>query len=43
MTLPQNVKADEIAATITDGVLEVRVPKADEIRPRKIAVSTATG
>lgn len=43
MTLPQNVKADEIAATITDGVLEVRVPKADEIRPRKIAVSAATG
>lgn len=43
MTLPQNVKADEIAATMTDGVLEVRVPKADEIRPRKIAVSAATG
>ena len=42
MTLPQGVKAEEISATFTDGVLEVRVPKADEVRPRKIAVSSAT-
>lgn len=42
MTLPQGVKAEEISATFTDGVLEVRVPKADAVKPRKIAVSPAT-
>ena len=40
VTLPQNVKADEISAAVDRGVLEVRVPKADEARPRKIAVAT---
>jgi len=38
LTLPQGVKADEIAATFDNGVLTVRVPKADEVKPRKIAV-----
>lgn len=38
VTLPQGVKADEISASFDNGVLSVRVPKADEIRPRKIAV-----
>lgn len=42
VTLPQNVKADEISASVDRGVLEVRVPKADEAKPRKIAV-TANG
>ena len=40
LTLPQGVKADEISATFENGVLTVRVPKADEVRPRKIAVGT---
>jgi HSP20 family protein len=39
VTLPQNVKADEISAHLGDGVLTVRVPKADEVRPRRIAVT----
>jgi HSP20 family protein len=39
VTLPQNVKADEISAHLDDGVLTVRVPKADEVRPRRIAVT----
>jgi HSP20 family protein len=39
VTLPQNVKADEISANLDDGVLTVRVPKADEVRPRRIAVT----
>lgn len=38
ITLPPNVKADEISASVERGVLEVRVPKADEAKPRKIAV-----
>ncbi|MGD9572775.1 MAG: Hsp20/alpha crystallin family protein [Thermoleophilia bacterium] len=41
VTLPQGVKADEIAASFENGVLTVRVPKADEVRPRKIAVAAA--
>ena len=33
VTLPQGVKADEISASFDNGVLSVRVPKADEIKP----------
>ncbi len=40
VTLPQGVKAEEISASFDNGVLSVRVPKAEEIRPRKIAVET---
>ena len=39
VTLPQGVKADEISAGFESGVLTVRVPKADEVKPRKIAVA----
>lgn len=39
VALPQGVKADEISASFDNGVLSVRVPKADEVRPRKIAVA----
>jgi HSP20 family protein len=38
--LPQGVRQDDISATFTDGVLEVRVPKAEEVRPRRISVET---
>jgi HSP20 family protein len=38
VTLPQGVKPDEITASFDQGVLTVRVPKADEVKPRKIAV-----
>ena len=38
-TLPAGVQADAITAQLTDGVLEVLVPKAPEVRPRKIAVT----
>ncbi len=38
IALPQGVKADDIQATYTDGVLEVRVPKAEEEKPKKISV-----
>lgn len=42
LTLPQGVKADQITADFDNGVLHVRVPKADEVRPRKIAVGAGT-
>jgi len=36
--LPEAVNADEIEAKVEKGLLTVRVPKADEARPRKIEV-----
>jgi HSP20 family protein len=38
LALPQGVKAADIQATYEDGVLEVRVPKAEAVKPRRIAV-----
>jgi len=43
LTLPQGVKADEISATFDKGVLSVRIPKADEVKPRKIAIAAGDG
>jgi HSP20 family protein len=37
--LPRAVDPEKIKATMKDGVLEVRLAKAEEARPRKIAVS----
>ena len=37
--VPQTVKHDAIKATYRDGILEVQVPKADEAKPRQIAIS----
>ena len=39
VTLPRGIRSDEVSADVTDGVLTVTVPKADEVKPRKIAVS----
>lgn len=38
LTLPQGIKADEVSANFANGVLEIRVPKADEVKPRKVAI-----
>ncbi len=37
-TLPQAVNEKKIEATFEDGVLNVRVPKAEEVKPRRIAI-----
>lgn len=37
--LPQTVKPDAIKASYRDGILEVYIPKAEEAKPRQIAVS----
>jgi len=39
IALPSNVDANKIAASYEDGVLEVSLPKAPEVKPKKIAVS----
>jgi HSP20 family protein len=39
LTLPEGVDGDAIAATFDRGVLEVRVPKPEQRRPRKLQIS----
>lgn len=41
-TLATPVRADGIEAVYRDGVLEVRVPKAEEAKPREIPVRVAS-
>jgi HSP20 family protein len=38
-SLPETVKHDGIEATYKDGVIEIRVPKAEEAKPRQIEVT----
>jgi HSP20 family protein len=42
LTLPANVKAEQIEASHEDGVLTVRLPKMEEDKPQKIAVKAIT-
>jgi HSP20 family protein len=37
--LPRDVKHDAIEATYRDGVLEIRIPKAEQSKPRQIAIN----
>jgi len=37
-TLPATVLGDKVEATYKDGVLEVTVPKAEEVKPREIEI-----
>jgi HSP20 family protein len=39
MTLPVEVDADKVSATLKDGVLTITLPKAQAVLPRKIAVN----
>lgn len=39
--LPVRVKEDKIEAVFKDGVLTVQIPKAEEIKPKQIAVKSA--
>ena len=43
ITLPSHVKADSIDASIQDGVLMVKVPKATEAHSKRILVRPANG
>jgi len=33
------VKADEVKAAFNNGVLEVTIPKAEEVKPKKIEIA----
>jgi HSP20 family protein len=41
VTLPAPVEADQVEATNEHGVLTLRIPKAEAIKPKKIAVKAA--
>jgi HSP20 family protein len=43
ITLPTHVMADAIEASMQDGVLQIMVPKAAEVQPKRIAVRAAPG
>ena len=38
LTLPEGVDADKIEASFDKGVLEVRIPKPEERKPRRISI-----
>jgi HSP20 family protein len=37
--LPAAVKTDEVQATLEDGILRLEIPKAEEVKPRRISVA----
>jgi HSP20 family protein len=43
LTLPDGVDADGIAASFDKGVLEVRIPKPEQRKPRKVAIQVGAG
>jgi HSP20 family protein len=43
LTLPDGVNPDGIAASFHHGVLEVRIPKPEERKPRRIEISGSSG
>jgi HSP20 family protein len=43
LTLPDGVDPDGIEASFSNGVLEVRIPKPEERKPRRIEISGSNG
>jgi HSP20 family molecular chaperone IbpA len=41
LTLPSVVDTAQVKATYRDGVVEIRLPKKEEVRPRTIRVEAA--
>jgi HSP20 family protein len=39
LRMPAEIEADKVEAKITDGVLQLTLPKAESARPRKIQVA----
>ena len=40
VTLPADVDAEKVSAHLDDGVLAVRAPKPEQVKPRRIQIST---
>jgi HSP20 family protein len=43
LTLPEGVNADAVTAEFDKGVLEVRIPKPEERKPRRVAIKANGG
>jgi HSP20 family protein len=43
LTLPEGVDADAVSAEFDRGVLNVRIPKPEQVKPRRIAVKSSNG
>ena len=43
LTLPEGVDPEKISANFSNGVLEVRVPKPEQRKPRKVTISAGGG
>ena len=41
LTLPQGVDGDAVTASFSHGVLEVRIPKPAQAKPRRISINDA--
>jgi HSP20 family protein len=39
LQLPVRVEGDQAEATFTDGILTLRIPKAEEVKPRQIRIN----
>lgn len=39
LSIPNRVREDELAAEFNNGILKIRLPKADELKPRQIPVA----
>lgn len=39
LQLPVRVEGDQAEATFTDGILRLRIPKAEEVKPRQIRIN----
>jgi HSP20 family protein len=42
LQLPVRVEGDHAEATFTDGVLKLRIPKAEEVKPRQIRINAGS-
>jgi HSP20 family protein len=40
LTLPDGLEPDRAKATFEDGILTLRIPKAEQVKPRQIKIST---
>jgi HSP20 family protein len=43
LTLPDGLEPDKATATFEDGVLTLRIPKAEQVRPRQIKITSGQG
>jgi HSP20 family protein len=43
LRVPPGLDPNAIAATLSDGVLTLRIPQPEELKPRRIEIAEATG